>query len=206
MKHCGCHRTLLVFCDIKSIICGDIDLNIAPETDLNPIISFSLNTWYSPVKQLKLVKELGLLKWIAFDGEFKLGRSDIRFKQWAGLDITALCTFIQKGKMRSFQDLKNTYDLTNQDLFRYLQMRDYYIKKIKMNEDVIHPIIKVFLQAYGNDLPRIVSNLYFCLMETRKNSTLYVEAKWERELSEEILEKMWYDMWKIHQTTTQSER
>ncbi len=39
-------------------------------------------------------------------------------------------------------------------------MRDYYITKIKKTEGEIHPIIKVFVQAYNKVIPKIVSVLY----------------------------------------------
>lgn len=78
-----------------------------------------------------------------------------------------------------FQDLKNTYDLTKTDFFKYLHMRDYYAKNIKKNEDEIHPVIKVLIRAYDQAFQKIVSNLFLCLMESNKNSTVYVKIKWE---------------------------
>jgi len=150
---------------------------------------------------LKLGRELGLLDWIAYDKGFKPGSYDCRFKQWTEKGFTAICTVIQKGEMRSFQDLKNLFDLENQDLFRYMQMRDYYAKKVQKNEDDIQPIVKIIARAYHDDVPKVVSTLYSCLMEAKKDSTLYVKTK---ELNERISDEMWYDMWKMHQTTTQS--
>lgn len=47
---------------------------ITKDQDRNPIISFTLNVWYDTVKELGIGKELGLLKWIAFDEEFKPGK------------------------------------------------------------------------------------------------------------------------------------
>ena len=82
---------------------------------------------------MKLGRTLGLLDWIAYDKGFKPGSYDCRFKQWTEKGFTAICTVIQKGEMRSFQDLKNLFDLENKDLFRYMQMRDYYTKKVKKN-------------------------------------------------------------------------
>ena len=120
------------------------------------------------------------------------------------MGVPAMCKVIQKGEMRNFQDLKNTYGLKNLDLFRFLQMRDYYIKIIKKYADEIHPMVKVVVQSYNGVTPRAVSTLYSGLMKAKKDSTLYVKAKWEKELSEEIPDTMWYDMWKIHKTTTQS--
>ena len=156
------------------------------------------------IKLLKVGRELGPLKWVAFDKEFTPGTSDTRFKQWTEMGITVMCKVIQKGEMRNFQDLKETYGLKNQDLFRFLQMRDYYIKIIKKHADEIHPMVKVIVQSYNDVIPRAASILYSCLMEAKNDSTLYVKAKWEKELSEEIPDTMWYDMWKIHKTTTQS--
>ena len=80
-----------------------------------------------------------------------------------------------------------------------MQVRDYYINRIKKQADEIHPMVKVIIQSC-NVIPRAVSILYSCLMEAKNDSTLYVKAKWEKESSEEILDTMWYDMWKIHQT------
>lgn len=136
------------------------------------------------MKQLKIGKEIGLLKWVAFDDKFTPNKSDKTFKHWAEQGITAVCTTIKKGVIKSFQDLKNENDLTNKDLFRYLQLRDYYIKNIKTNEDKIDPVIKLLVKAYSQHIPKAVSALYSCLME----STLYVKSKWERELGENIPE------------------
>ena len=83
-------------------------------------------------------------------------------------------------------------------------MRDYYIKSIKTTEDKIHPIIKLLVKGYSQAIPKAVAVLDGCLMDSRTDSTLYVKAKWERELGEEIPEGIWYDMWKTYQITTQS--
>lgn len=69
----------------------------------------------------------------------------------------------------------------------------------------MHSVIKLLVQAYSNAILKAVSILYR-LTESRMDSTLYVKARWERELGEEIPEKMWYDMWKTHQPATQSLR
>lgn len=178
--------------------------NIEFASEIDMITTYTLNTWHSVVRQLRVGRELGLLKWIAHDVAFKPGRLDPRFKQWTQVGVTAMCSLILKGKMKSFQEMKNEYGLANQDLFRYLQLRDYYCKEVKRAEDDIHPIIKLFSRAYGEVTPRAVSKLYMCLIELNKDSTVYVKNKWEKELAVDISDEMWYDMWVIHQTTTQS--
>uniref|UniRef100_A0A3P9HXL6 Reverse transcriptase domain-containing protein n=1 Tax=Oryzias latipes TaxID=8090 RepID=A0A3P9HXL6_ORYLA len=60
--------------------------------DLNPITLFTLENWYYVIKQLKLGKEIRLLKWTAYDDKFRPAQFDHRFKQWADKGITAMCT------------------------------------------------------------------------------------------------------------------
>lgn len=43
--------------------------------------------------------------------------------------MTAYCTGSEKGDLRSFPDLKDRFALRNQDLFRYLELREYCNKK-----------------------------------------------------------------------------
>ena len=68
--------------------------------------------------------------------------------------------------------------------------RDYFIERIKKNADEIHPMVIVIVQSYNDVIPRAVSVLYSALMEAKHGSTLYVEAKWEKELSEKIPDNM----------------
>lgn len=51
-------------------------------------------------------------------------------------------------------------------------MRDYYTKKVKKNEDDIQPIVKIIARVYHDDVPKVVSTLYSCLKEAKKDSTL----------------------------------
>jgi hypothetical protein len=76
-------------------------------------------------------------------------------------------------------------------------MRDYYVKIIMNHADEIHPMVKVIVQSYNDVIPRAVSVLYSALMEAKHGSTLYVEAKWEKELSEKIPETTCVVVWCI---------
>ena len=48
----------------------------------------------------------------------------------------------------------------------------------------------VKVQSYNDVIPRAVSVLYSALMEAKYDSTLYVKAKWEKEMSEKIPDNM----------------
>lgn len=75
--------------------------------ELGPITEFTLETWYSICKQLKLGKELGLLRFIGWDDEFEPARTDSMLKQWKERAMTTICKLIKKGEMISFQEMKD---------------------------------------------------------------------------------------------------
>ena len=159
---------------------GERELPLQVREEMDPITSFTLDIWHSVVKQLKLDDGLSLLKWIAYDNHFTPGSIDMTYRHWVDKGITAMCTITKEGNIVSFQEMKDIFGLTNADLFRYLQMRDYYIKKIKKDE--VHPLIKVFVTSYQRHTPKAISKLYLCFLESRKYSTIYVKSKWEKEM------------------------
>ena len=95
--------------------------------------------------------------------------------------MTAFCTVIENGDLRSFQDLKDRFALRNQDLFRYLQLRDYYNKKVKREAlEENNPVIEVIVSAYHQKTLRIISKLYHSLMECQAKTTFYVKLSGKR--------------------------
>lgn len=190
-------------CPIQTFI-GERTLPLQVRQEMDPITSFTLDTWHSVVKRLKFDDGLGLLKWIAHDRKFTPGSIDTTYKYWVDKGITAMCTITKEGNMISFQEMKDVFGLANADLFRYLQVRDYYLKEIKKDE--VHPLINIFVTSYQRFTPKAISKLYLCILGSGKHSTIYVKSKWEKEIEEEILDETWFDMWRNHQTTTQSHK
>ena len=81
----------------------EIPAHTKKEEELDPIKTFTINTWYSVIQQLKVGRELGLLKCIAFDKEFTLEIFDTRFKQWTEMGINVMCKVIEKGELSRFK-------------------------------------------------------------------------------------------------------
>lgn len=67
----------------------------------------------------------------------------------------------------SFQEMKQKYDISNQDYFRYLQIRSFFNKEIQhsVNLDKIS-IIKTITEAYNAKKFRIISTIYGLIMKT----------------------------------------
>lgn len=127
---------------------------------------------------------------------------DPAFKEWAQKGMTAVCTVSEDGQFLSFQELKTKYNLENRDFYRFLQLRDYFIKEIRPSE-TINEVIGVIIKSYKQKGSRPISAFYQALTESRRESTLYIKAKWEAELEIKIQEE-WYYMCETQCTSTNS--
>ena len=145
----------------------------------NPWITTPVKIWNEIIKKYQLRRKSDLLKWFAYDSEFRPNNYDIRFKKWTKNGLTAYCTLLDRCTVMSFLDLKDRFDLQNQDHFRYLQIRDFFIKKIP--SEVIsgeEEILNIFQGAYKNaNLQKLISKLYSGLQILKSDHTLDIKAR-----------------------------
>ena len=95
----------------------------------------------------------------------------------------AYCTFLLKGTINSFQNLKRHVGLNNDDFSRFLQVRHYIdqIQKGCTQGCWDNILLKDFMDAYlGVSNQKTISKIYMGLQQT-KCSSVYVKQKWERE-------------------------
>ena len=59
-----------------------------------------------------------------------------------------MCTLTKKGYVMNFQQLKMSYGLDNGEHFRYLQLRDYFIKEIQTVKD-LNGVLDVMTRTYS---------------------------------------------------------
>lgn len=161
---------------------------------LDLITKTTVEIWNTVVERYKLEKETKILSWFAFDPGFIPGINDKGFKQWVKKGITAICTMVKRGKLQSFEKLRDKFGLDEHEQYRYLQIRDYYEKEIKTDTD--NEVIEVFKRAYEGKKCRVISALYGSLMSCRKSSSLYIKEKWEKDLKEQITEEEWFNICK----------
>lgn len=118
-----------------------------------------------------------ILRWCAFDRNFLPNSSDTRFKAWVGSGITAYCTLIHKGVLKSFDTVKREYNFEQQDFYRYLQIR-HYVGTITKDMDVANlekAMMKIFVTAYkaGNN-NKIISRIYNCFMNRKAEGRVII--------------------------------
>lgn len=175
-------------------VLGNRDLENFVNRLQNPWTKFQIKTWNSIKDTYKLHDKLGIIRWCAYDPDFKPNQLDHGFKSWIAKGITTFYSIIDKGQLKSFQTLKRDHSLEKQDFFRYLQLRDYFNKVIRnYTVDPEDPILKEILRAYLSErIKGTISRLYKGFMIKKTHSTDYIKDNWEKEGNFLIPKEEWY--------------
>ena len=84
---------------------------------LNQWTKVPLRIWFKECKSPLLERRSRLLRWVAFDPDFRPARIDGRFKYWHRIGITSYCSILSKGELDSFQKISEMYGLKRLDFF-----------------------------------------------------------------------------------------
>lgn len=163
----------------------------------------SVRIWHRVFRENKTKEPYWIIRWIGYDSDFLPNRMDARFKQWADKGLIKHSDLYEGGTLRQFQDLKNRFGLTNQDFYRFLQLRHYLEKTMKKEElqQTNLGIVRIFLLSYKSDPGRgNISKIYKVLQGLVKEDTAYIKEKWEKEsnitMQMETWEKIICQQWK----------
>ena len=174
----------------------------------NVMITGSLKVWSDLIRRYQLKDKIGILKWFAYDSDFRPGTMDMRFKGWIENGLSAYCTLLKQGNVMSFQDLKVRFKLQNQDFFRYLQIRDFMNRKLlKRDSNLGLEIIGLFQSAYcDSSYQKMVSIIYEILQNIKEDNTLNIKARWETEgnliITTEEWDRICKHQWKMTRSPT----
>lgn len=182
---------------------GDVRLIKKQINQGNQWINLPLKLWSQFLNKNDWNEEARILRWCAYDLDFLPNKLDARYKKWAGQGLMAYCMFYDKGILRDFQSLKDQYQLSKTDFFRFLQIRHHIHNYIPKRTDLFSlPVLNIFVKAYQADPGlKVISRLYKGIQEVKKWNTAYIKKKWERETNTEILNDIWYQQcvfqWRI---------
>lgn len=107
----------LIDIPIQSLLGRIADKQGIPQTD-GKWVNFSLKMWLEVVQRFQLQEEVKLLKWPAYDPDYKPALYDFRYRQWVFAGLTSLCLIVESWTLDSFDHLCQTYGLSKQDFFR----------------------------------------------------------------------------------------
>uniref|UniRef100_A0A3B5R1I6 Reverse transcriptase domain-containing protein n=1 Tax=Xiphophorus maculatus TaxID=8083 RepID=A0A3B5R1I6_XIPMA len=187
---------------IKAIIADtklQSKINLADE----PISQVMISAWNEAIRICGLENASKLLRWCAYDSDFLPNQHDDRFKKWISKGLTNYYSFVHKGTFQCFETLKRKHDLCADDFFRFLQVRNYFNKELKVH---LHNLrfVETFILLTKSKPGKTISRLYDAILRCKKDSTVYIKVKWEKEASLTISEDDWGHICKIPWTTTRS--
>lgn len=174
-------------------VLGNKDLRRFINGVQNPWMKFQLRIWNMVRGEYKLHDKLRIIRWCAYDADFKPNQLDHRFKTWIAKGITTFYSLTENGQLKDFQTLRGQYALEKQDFYRYLQLRHYFDHTIK-NEtlDMNDPVLKVIVGAYQTESSKgIIARLCKGFIMKKSHSTEYIKNKWEKEGNFVISNEEW---------------
>lgn len=84
---------------------------------LNQWTKVPFRIWFKECNSTLLERQSRVLRWVAFDPDFKPASADGRFQLWYRLGITSFSSISSKGELDSFQEISDTYGLEKLDFF-----------------------------------------------------------------------------------------
>lgn len=168
----------------------------------HPISQVMISAWNEAIKICGLGNSSKVLRWCAYDSDFTPNQHDDRFKEWISKGLTNYYSFVHKGSFQSFETLKRKYNLCADDFFRYLQVRHYFNQDLKVHVNNLGFVETFISLTESRAVNKTISRLYNAILRCKKDSTVYVKVKWEKEAGLTVSDEDWDCICRIQWTTT----
>lgn len=195
-------KPYLPWVQIESICAKDLRLDTylysAPVKKLkritdNPFVRNTINVWHNVQSFLGESTLFSGFSPIWGNDTFSPGRKDQGFRMWATRGICKIMDLYKEGKLVSFEELRNEYDIPRTHLFKYLQIRSYIYAQ--MHSYLQPPLSTLENLAVNNCIGRgQISLLYNILVKNYKDSTEYRKIQWIHDLQQDISEEDWREV------------
>ena len=156
---------------------------------------FTIKIWKEVQKEFRMSTLISGLSSIGCMRGFVPSRLDAGFGRWQTLRLKFVHQLFHSNQLKSFDQLSNEFTLPRTDFFRFLQLR-HFLERHENWDKIRNPsILEVFLiDIQKGTLPgKIISSLYQNLVTMATSDSLYIKAKWEVEIQQEISQEDWAD-------------
>lgn len=196
----GVSLSTLPFIDSKSVI----KLKIG-----NEWIKHTLKVWTEVKKMLNDIGSISRAMPIVGNIDFPPSTWDHGFRGWATKGLITLNQLFGETGFKSFSQIKEQFDLSINDMYRYFQIRHYIMshkEKERIGKDP-NAVEDYFITIIEKKFPtkKHVSNLYKRLSLDVTQNTWNIKEKWELELNILIEDELWDNLCKGSHTGINSQ-
>lgn len=78
--------------------------------------------------------------------------------------------------------MTDIFELDNEDFFRYLQLKDNFIKEMQFSK-TLNGVLETTVPTSSGTRFKAISVLYHNLRDYSAISTMYIKTEWEKELN-----------------------
>ena len=158
----------------------------------NPIVSNTLKAWRVARLLEGRAKVTSPLTSIQGNPDFPPGLNDPGFNSWRDGGITTLGNLFNGPVLMSFDQIQQKYDLPRRHFFRFLQVRDFILRRTTLLTNInTSPIERALTIQFTRGF---ISILYGLLRSNATINTQDTKRKWERDLGVEIEDEVWCEM------------
>lgn len=179
-------------CPLKSLLFID-KLKDIKKLCSNPVTINTIRAWRATRRMEGRTGLTSVFTPIADNPNFLPGTLDRAFQDWAVKGISSLGDLFLGSTLMSFSQIREKYDISRHDLFRYFQVRDFIRKDTSLLADM--NVTQIEKQIFLSQGDASISNLYAGLRDCSNLCTRTLGVIWERELDVVINEELWEDIW-----------
>lgn len=157
----------------------------------NPFVKNTLAVWNDVQRILGEAPNLSSFSPIWGNGDFRPGKNDPGFKQWALKGIRKIGDLFEGDTLMSFTDLKEKFGIPETHFFKYLQIRSYIMTKQK--HLITRPLPTELEKAMfcENVSSNQISLFYFKFVNSSKESSESKRVAWGVDLHYDLLDSEW---------------
>uniref|UniRef100_A0A3P9MG76 Reverse transcriptase zinc-binding domain-containing protein n=1 Tax=Oryzias latipes TaxID=8090 RepID=A0A3P9MG76_ORYLA len=168
-----------------------LSTNLAPHSKSHPILSHLKCIWEKAAKIFKFDPHLHLAAGIWHNPKLCIDKTTFFWKSWFQKGILTLSDLYDTNTIKSFEKLKQEFNLPRQDFWRYLQIRHLLVTTFGSVTTVpsscnIIEDIKVALRR-GHE----AAAYYRMLLTMSDTNTLSLKTTWETDLNINLTEAEW---------------
>lgn len=155
----------------------------------------TLKVWRKIMSAFGLPK-LSPLASIGFVKSFIPNNLDSGFRKWANHRLVYLHQLLEGNNLKSFEQIKNDFNLDRTDFFRYLQLRTFLTTHKEWRKITNHnPIEKFLIEIQlGRPVKKIIGKLYDIFLSMSPHNTLQIKQRWGTEADEDISQDTWMEV------------